>query len=107
MLNKIRLCNTDEVASDLPLCVNPEGYPAIAVYNLDGNYFATDDLCTHGSASLSEGYQEGDEITCPFHGGAFNIKTGVATAFPCREALQCYPLLVEDRIIYINLEKTT
>ena len=52
------------------------GRREIAIYNLDGNFFATDDICTHAYASLADGYIEDDVIECPLHGGSFEIKTG-------------------------------
>jgi ethylbenzene dioxygenase ferredoxin component len=102
MGNKIRLCKTEEVGDETPLGVNPEGLPALAVYKVDGDYFVTDNLCTHGNALLTDGYQEGDEIECPFHGGAFNIKTGEPTAFPCQLAIKAYPVTIEDGDVYIE-----
>jgi ethylbenzene dioxygenase ferredoxin component len=71
---------------------------------LTDGIFITDDTCTHGSASLSEGYLEGDVIECPFHGGAFDIRTGEPTAFPCAEALRTYAAIIQDGFIYIEPE---
>lgn len=103
-MSKILLCKTDEVSDGTPLSVNIEGYPALAVYEVDGEYFATDNLCTHGNAMLTDGYQEGEEIECPFHGGAFNIKSGEPTAFPCQIAIKSYPVIVENNEIYLDSE---
>jgi nitrite reductase/ring-hydroxylating ferredoxin subunit len=47
-----------------------------AVFNVDGEFFVTDDACTHGPGSLSEGYIEGDIVECNFHNGQFNVRTG-------------------------------
>ncbi len=52
------------------------GRKEIAIYNLDGAYYATEDICTHAYASLADGYVEGELIECPLHGGCFDIKTG-------------------------------
>lgn len=101
MSSKILLCKTDEVSDGAPLNVNVEGFPSLAVYEFEGDYFATDNLCTHGNAMLTDGYQEGEEIECPFHGGAFNIKTGEPTAFPCQVAIKSYPVAVENNEIYL------
>jgi nitrite reductase/ring-hydroxylating ferredoxin subunit len=75
---------------------------ALAVYNLDGEYFVTDDLCTHGPGSLSEGYIEGDTIECDFHNGVFSIKTGEVLAPPCMIALRTYEVHVVDGKVYID-----
>ena len=81
-----------------------DGRPPIAVYNLGGDYFATDDTCTHGEASLAEGDIEGDEIFCPFHMGAFNIRTGEATVPPCMKPLNSYLVRIVGDAVCIELE---
>src|SRR6202023_2255615 len=48
----------------------------IAVYNIDGEFYATDNLCTHAFALLSEGWLDGDVVECNLHGGRFEVKTG-------------------------------
>lgn len=63
---------------------------AIAVYHVDGEYYASDDVCNHGQASLAEGYLDGDEIECPLHGGRFNVKTGAPCAPPATRPMKTY-----------------
>ncbi len=78
---------------------------ALAIYNLDGEYFATDDVCTHGQAFLSEGEIRGNEIVCPYHEGAFDIKTGEPVEPPCVVPINKYEAsLEEDGYIYITIE---
>ena len=76
----------------------------IAVYNLDGEYFATDDTCTHGNASMAEGDIDGSEVYCPFHMGAFDIRTGEATVAPCSVPLKTYEVVIEDGCLFILME---
>ena len=52
------------------------GDSQIAVYNVNGTFYATDNICTHGFASLTDGFLEDDEIECPLHGGRFNVTNG-------------------------------
>ena len=59
------------------------GEHAYAVFNVDGEIFVTDDACTHGPGSLSEGILEDDIIECNFHGGQFNVRTGEVVLSPC------------------------
>ena len=59
------------------------GDRTLAVFNIEGEFFVTDDLCTHGPGSLSEGYIDGDVVECNFHNGQFNIKTGEVVSPPC------------------------
>ena len=75
----------------------------IAIYNLEGEYYATSDICTHGEAYLSEGDVRGDEIVCPYHEGTFDIRTGEPVDPPCVIPLEKYQTrLGEDGYIYIN-----
>jgi nitrite reductase/ring-hydroxylating ferredoxin subunit len=90
----MRLCRADEVPSGgVRQIVTPSGDAEYAVYRLGDEFFCTDDNCTHGMVFLSAGEVEGDEIFCPLHGGAFNIRTGKATAQPCRIALKTYEVV--------------
>ncbi len=72
------------------------GSQAIAVANVDGRLHAVDDLCSHGNASLSEGFLEGHVLECPFHGGAFDVRTGQAVRMPCMRAVRTWPVLELD-----------
>lgn len=80
------------------------GRTDIAVYNLDGEWFATDDLCTHGEASLADGEVDGDEIVCPFHLGRFNIRSGEASMSPCAVALKTYLVRIERGIVCVDID---
>ena len=58
----------------------------IAVFNINGDFFAIDNMCTHEEASLAEGEISGHEVTCPLHGAKFDVRTGEAIAAPEAEA---------------------
>src|ERR1700760_736943 len=90
MANRIDLCSTDEVTPGNALKVE-NGDLVLAVFNVDGEFFVTDDLCTHGPGSLSEGYIEGDVVECNFHNGQFNIRTGEVVSPPCMVPEPCAP----------------
>lgn len=102
MGNKLRLCLVGDVQVDEPHAVHPKGFPSLSVFRVDDEFFVTNNHCTHGKAFLSDGFQEGDIIECPFHGGAFNIKSGAAIKLPCQEALKTYKVSVEDGEIFID-----
>lgn len=70
------------------------GDEPICLINIDGEYHALNDACTHEDASLAGGTVEGDEIECPLHGGAFAIRTGEAIAMPCVVAVEKYQVRV-------------
>jgi nitrite reductase/ring-hydroxylating ferredoxin subunit len=97
----VTLCDASEVKPDQPARAEVEGM-TYAVFLVDGQYYVTQDLCTHGPGSLSEGFVEGCEIECPFHQGKFDIKTGAPTAPPCTDPLQVWKAHVIDGKICID-----
>lgn len=88
----IRLCATADIAEGEVIRVDLEDGRALAVYHYESAYYATDDLCTHGDASLAEGEIEDGTILCPFHMGSFDIRTGEAVASPCYIPLKTYQI---------------
>ncbi|MGR3318259.1 MAG: Rieske (2Fe-2S) protein [Candidatus Anammoxibacter sp.] len=77
---------------------------AIALFKIDGNYFAIDDTCTHQKASISEGEIDGDIVSCPHHGARFDIKTGQALSLPAMFPLKKYQVKVDGNDIKIALD---
>ena len=102
MSQRVELCSTSEVSAGGALKVETDGL-ILAVFNVDGAFFVTDDTCTHGPGSLSEGYITDDVVECDFHNGAFNIKTGEVVAPPCMIPLKTYPATVEDGKVFIEV----
>ena len=68
----------------------------IAVFNLDGQYYAIEDVCTHDGGQLTGGTVEGDQIVCPRHGARFCIRTGAALSAPAYEPTRTFPVRVEN-----------
>lgn len=81
------------------------GTTTLAVYNVGGAFFATDNECTHGAASLADGILEDDVIECTLHFGAFNVKTGEAVQLPCHLPLRTYKVAVKDGQVFVDLDK--
>ena len=77
------------------------GEREIAIFNLDGAFYATSDICTHSFASLSDGFIEGACVECPLHGGMFDIKTGAVIEEPCTEDLETFPVRVDGDTVYV------
>jgi biphenyl 2,3-dioxygenase ferredoxin subunit len=96
----LSLCQASEVAPGKAIKVEKDGL-TLAVFNIDGEYFVTDDVCTHGPGSLSEGDIEGDVVECDFHNGSFNIRTGEVVASPCMIPLKTYKARHEAGVIEI------
>ena len=82
MTSSIELCSADDVPEGSALRVEA-GALTLAVFNVEGEFYVTDDACTHGPGSLSEGYIEGGVVECNFHNGQFNIRTGAVVSPPC------------------------
>ena len=102
MAERILLCSTADVAVGGALKVEKDDL-ILAVFNVNGEFYVTDDTCTHGPGSLSEGYITDDVVECDFHNGAFNIKTGEVVAPPCIGPLRTYPAIVEDGSVFIEV----
>ena len=101
MPTRVELCKAEEVAAGSALRVEAGGV-TVAVFNIDGEFYVTDDACTHGPGSLSEGYIEGDVVECNFHNGAFNIRTGEVVLPPCMIPIRTYRAVVEDGTVFIE-----
>jgi nitrite reductase/ring-hydroxylating ferredoxin subunit len=102
MPSKIELCNTSDVDVGGALRVEKDDL-ILAVFNVDGEFFVTDDACTHGPGSLSEGYVEGDVVECNFHNGQFNIRTGKVVSPPCMVPVKTYRTVVEDGKVFVEV----
>jgi len=75
----------------------------VALYNIDGQLYATHNVCTHAQALLSDGWLEGDVIECPLHGGRFEVKTGKGLGAPITCDLKTFPVRVEGDAIQVNV----
>ncbi|MCC6627467.1 MAG: non-heme iron oxygenase ferredoxin subunit [Chloroflexi bacterium] len=83
------------IVDDVPVCV----------YNVGGDYYATQDTCTHAEASLSEGDLSGDVVTCPLHGAEFNVRTGAVLCFPATQPLATFAVKVDDGRVMVQVER--
>jgi nitrite reductase/ring-hydroxylating ferredoxin subunit len=79
---------------------------SIALYDADGNLFATDNICTHAYARLSDGWLDGELIECPLHAARFDIRTGKVLDPPATIDLKTYPVRVVDDEIQVELDET-
>ncbi|WP_432984045.1 bifunctional 3-phenylpropionate/cinnamic acid dioxygenase ferredoxin subunit [Dactylosporangium sp. CA-233914] len=100
---QIRACNKEDLPQGEALQVPHD--PPIAVFNVDGEFYATDDTCTHDRWSLAtDGYIDGDIVECSWHMAKFSIKTGEVKSLPARCPLRTYPVRVDgDGDVYITV----
>lgn len=74
----------------------------VAVFKLDGEYYAIEDACTHDGAEIASGRLDGCEIVCPRHGARFCLKTGKVLKAPAYEDLTCFSVRVENGVIQVR-----
>ena len=75
----------------------------IALFNIDGKFFAISNSCPHRGGPLGDGTLEGDIITCPLHGWRFNVKSGMNEVMP-NVKVQCYQVKIEGNDILVSLD---
>lgn len=97
----IEVCGVDHVPAGEARLVEVDGLE-LAVFHVEGAFFVMDDLCSHGPGSLSEGFLDGYEIECDFHGGAFDIRTGEVTEPPCTIPMKTYTVHLKDDKVFIE-----
>jgi len=96
------LIATDDIDPGAGVKVEKEGL-SLAVFRVADEFYVTDDACTHGPGSLSEGFLDGYEIECDFHQGCFDIRTGEVTEPSCTMPLKVYTTIVRDGRVMIEL----
>jgi nitrite reductase/ring-hydroxylating ferredoxin subunit len=75
----------------------------VAVYNIEGTFYATEACCTHSFANLADGILEGDVIECSLHFGAFHVPTGKAVQAPCFTDLKTFRTDVKDGRVFVDV----
>ena len=102
-MGKIIAAKVSEIPPGKMIKVTIDGRD-ILVANIDGEFFATDDSCTHSGASLSEGKLDECKITCGWHAAEFDCKNGTFLTFPMKlRALTSYNVVVESDNVFVEL----
>jgi MocE subfamily Rieske [2Fe-2S] domain protein len=101
--NWLRVASTNDVEEGAVLGVEVNGR-SVAVYHLEGDeWYATDNVCTHAFATLSDGWLEDGVIECPLHAGRFDVRTGKGLCAPIEEDLKTYPVRIEGGEVLVQL----
>ena len=103
MSDFFKVAKTSEIAQGGKKLVEVDFLP-VAIFNIGGEYYAIEDVCTHDGGPLPEGTLENEEIICPRHGARFNVKTGQALCMPAFESVECYEVKIENDDIYISVD---
>lgn len=74
----------------------------IAVFNVAGEFFAVEDICSHDGATLTGLPIEGDQVICPRHGARFNVKTGAALCPPAYDTIERFPVQVANGVVQVR-----
>ncbi len=97
-----KVAQVDEIKQGACKAIGING-KEIAIFNLDGNFYAIDSKCTHVGGDLEEGAIDGKEVICPWHGARFDITTGEVTEGPAGTNLACYQVRVDNDNIEIQI----
>jgi len=102
--NVVRVCAKSDLAPD-SVKAFAIGDQTLAIYNIDGTIYATDDECTHAAASLADGMLNGDVIECCMHMGSFRVPTGEVVDPPCEVPLRTYRVVMKDDDVFVDLNR--
>jgi 3-phenylpropionate/trans-cinnamate dioxygenase ferredoxin component len=97
----VRVAATSEVAAGTGRVVDVGG-TTLAIFNVDGHYFAVDNGCPHRGGPLGEGDLEGRIVRCPWHGWAWDVTTGANVNNPAVR-IGCYPVAVQDGALFVRV----
>jgi 3-phenylpropionate/trans-cinnamate dioxygenase ferredoxin subunit len=102
MADFVKVAKTAEIKPGQARLIEVKG-KQIAVFNINGDFFAIDNMCTHEEASLVEGEISGHEVICPLHGAKFDVRTGEVLGPPAYDDVGCYPVRVVGTDIEVDV----
>ena len=98
----IDVCAAGDIAEGGHKLVDIGGGIEVAVFYVDGNYYAIEDVCTHDDGPLAEGELDGCQIICPRHGARFDLRTGEALTLPAYRPVEAYEVTISDGRVLID-----
>ena len=102
MSNFVRVASTGDLKPGENKVVSVDG-AEVALFNVDGEFFATNNICLHRGGPLGEGFLDGDTVTCPWHGWRYNVKTGANATIPTAK-VATYQVKVEGENILVAVD---
>ena len=97
----VKVAGTGDIAPGAGKAVDSGGR-RIALFNIEGTFYAIDDTCTHRDGPLSEGMVVGAEVTCPWHGAVFDVTSGSVLGAPAPRDVARYAVRVEGEDIEVK-----
>jgi 3-phenylpropionate/trans-cinnamate dioxygenase ferredoxin subunit len=101
MTEWVDVCGRDALADGEHLVVEVDGTD-VAVFRIEGGYYAIEDVCTHDGAEIASGKLDGDQIICPRHGARFCVRTGAVLSPPAYEDIHAFPVRIEDGRVQVR-----
>ena len=102
MAGFVKVAKTDEIVSGQGKMIEV-GDKKIALFNVEGSFYAIDDTCTHRGGPLSEGVLESKQVTCPWHGATYDVTTGEVLGPPAPQGVARYNVRVEGSDIEVEV----
>ena len=103
MAESIKVAQIDDLAPGSGKVVQMHGRD-IALFNVDGSFYAIDNACTHRGGPLGEGKLSGEIVECPWHGAKFNVKTGAVTSPPAPTGVRSFAVKVEGNDVLVEVD---
>ena len=100
----VKVGESKDIGSSTMKAVDVAG-EKVCIINIEGNYYAIGNVCTHMGGPLNEGTLEGFEVQCPWHGSKFDVRTGEPTKPPARQAVSSYEVKIQDNNILVRKQK--
>ncbi len=101
MADWVKVAAVGEIAPGTCKVADVDG-TTVAVFNIGGEFFAIEDVCTHDGGELASGVLEGDQIICPRHGARFCVRTGEALTAPAYEPTAKFPVRIENGVVQVR-----
>ena len=103
MPKTVKVGEVTELGAGEGKTVEVEGV-SLALFNVDGTYFAIANACTHVGGPLGEGALIGKEVTCPLHGAQFDVTSGKVLGGPARSGVKSFPVSLEGDDVMVEVE---
>jgi len=103
MAKRIKVARIADLAPGSGTTVDVEGQ-RIALFNVQGTFYAIDDTCPHRGGPLGEGELDGAMVTCPWHGATFDVQTGAVTGPRARNGVRSFQVRVEGEDVLVEID---